>query len=204
MKIVSKKAAILIVSTILMAASAACGGFKSVVKQEYSKDDLAFSHFSDWKIAEDKTTAEAVGSVRFISIEGPDDSILMISRFPGEAEVTLESYVELLRTGMKEEAKSMTGGVEVFKMDDGNLNPVEAQIGGVARRGLAREFDIKVLNIPVPHRSETFLIENENEKWFVVAQSSKEDWEKLRVGFQTIYNSLSFASTPQSGGGKAK
>ena len=96
----------------------------------------------------------------------------------------------------------MTGGVEVFKMDDGKLNPVEASIAGETRRGLAREFDIKVLSIPVPHRAESFLIEAENEKWFIVAQSSKEDWDKLKVGFQTIFDSLSLKITAASGRGR--
>ncbi len=189
---------------VLLLMLTTCSSFKPAVKQEYGKDDLAFSHFSDWKITEDNTTEEAVGDVRFVSIEGPNDSILMISRFPGDAEVTLESYVELLQSGMKEETKTMTGGVEVFKMDNGKLKPVEALIAGEKRRGLAREFDIKVLNISVPHRAETFLIEGRNEKWFIVAQSSKEDWDKLKVGYQTIFDSLSFAPAIKDGVGKAK
>lgn len=189
---------------ILLLIMTACSSFKPAVKQEYNKDGLAFSHFSDWKITEDKTTAEEVGEVRFISIEGPDDSILMISRFPSEADITLESYVELLQTGMKEETKTMTGSVEVFAMDDGKLSSVETRIVGETRRGLAREFDIKVLSLPVPHRAETFTMENQTEKWFFVAQSSVEDWEKLRVGFQTVFDSLSLTTAVQSGGGKAK
>lgn len=189
---------------VLLLAFTTCSRFKPAVKQEYNKDDLTFSHFSDWKITEDKTTQEAVGDVRFVTVEGPDDSILMISRFPGDADVTLESYVELLQSGMKEEIETMTGGVEVFKTDDGKLNSVEVSIAGEKRRGLAREFDIKVLNIPVPHRAETFLIEIGNEKWFLVAQSSKEDWGKLKIGYQTIFDSLSFAPAIKEGVGKAK
>lgn len=199
MNIKLKKTIALIALSLLLVVTA-CDRFKPAVKQNYSKDGLAFTHFSDWKITEDKTTKEAVGDVRFISIEGPHDSILMISRFPSEAEVTLESYVELLQSGMQQETQNMTGGVNVFKVDDGNLSPVEARIAGETRRGLAREFDIKVLNLPVPHRAETFFAENENEKWFLVAQSSKEDWEKLKDGFQTIFDSLSLTTAAQGGG----
>ncbi len=202
MNIKLRKTIALIALSLLLTLTA-CDKLKPAVKQNYSKDGLAFTHFSDWKITEDNTTKEAVGDVRFISIEGPHDSILMISRFPGDAEVTLASYVELLQSGMKEETQKMTGGVNVFKVDDGNLSPVEARIAGETRRGLAREFDIKVLNLPVPHRAETFLAENENEKWFFVAQSSKEDWEKLKPDFQAIFDSLSLTAA-QPGGGQVK
>ena len=197
-----KRAKKLIILSVLLLTITACGVFKPAVKQEYNKDGLTFSYFSDWKITEDKTTAEAVGDVRFISLEGPNDAVLLITRFPGDTDVTLESYVKLLQTGMQEETKTMTGGVGVFKMDDGNLTPVEAQIAGTGRRGLAREFNIKVLNFPVPHRAETFLVEAGNEKWFIVSQSSKEDWEKLKTGFQTIFDSLSLKTTATDGGGK--
>lgn len=193
----------LLLLVLLASLTAACSAAKSTVKQEYSKDDLTFSHFSDWKITEDNTTQEAVGAVRFISIEGPDDSILMISRFPGEADVTLESYVEMLQKGMSEEAKTMTGGVEIIKMDAGKLTPVESRIAGIARRGLAREFDIKALNFPVPHRAENFLIENENEKWFLVAQSPKENWEGVKSGFQIIYDTFQIGQTSAESGGKS-
>ena len=197
-----KKTKNLIILSVLLLTITACSIFKPAVKQEYNKDGLTFSHFSDWKITEDKTTAEAVGDVRFVSLEGPDNAVLLFTRFPGDTDVTLESYVKLLQTEMQEETKTMTGGVGVFKMNDGNLTPVEAQIAGAVRRGLAREFDIKVLNFPVPHRAETFLIEAGNEKWFVVSQSSKEDWEKLKIGFQTIFDTLSLKTTVADGGGK--
>ena len=199
MKITGKKFT-LSLAFLVLSLNAACHGFAPVTNQEYRKDNLAFTYLSNWKITEDTTTKEAVGDVRFISIEGPDDAVLTISRFPSDTDVTLESYVELLQSGMKQEAETMTGGVKVFKMDDGILSSVEARIAGATRHGLAREFDIKALSVLVPHRAETFSIENPTEKWFFVRQSSKEDWEKLKIGFQTIFDSLTFETAARSGG----
>jgi hypothetical protein len=176
---------------ILLLTILGCSKFETPTKQEYRKDDLTFAHFSNWKITEDNITTEAVGNVRFISIEGPSDSILMATRFPVEVVTTLEEYADYIQKGMSQEAKDLTGGVEIVKMGEAKTTSSETQIAGALRHGLRREFDIKVLGVPVPHRAEYYLIENNEEKWFIVVQSPKEDWDGLQVGFKTILDSIS-------------
>ena len=204
MKIKSRYFSSIALLFVLLAAFAACDRFKAPVKQEYGKDGLAFAHFSNWTVTEDKLMTQEVGDVRYVSVEGPNDSLLMISGFPANLGVTLEDYVRLLQTGMNEEAKKMTHGIEVLKTSEGNLSPVETVINGAMRKGLAREFDVEILSIPVPHRSETFMLETKTQTWFFVAQSSKEDWGSLKNGFQTIFESLAVETETQSGGGQVK
>lgn len=180
--------------------SAACQ-FAPVTKQEYRQGNLAFTHFSNWKITADETTKEAVGDVRLITVEGPNDTIFIATGFPSDVATTLEEYAELLHKESNEGAKEVTGGFEVVKMEDAATKPVAAQIAGETRNGLVREFDAKVLGMPVPHRVEYYMVEAGAERWFVVAQASKEDWEKSKNGFQTIFDSLSFGTATEAESG---
>lgn len=184
---------------ILLSAILACGKFEKVTKQEYRKDNLAFTHLSNWKITEDTASSTDGIETRYISIEGADDAILLLTRFPAEVPTTLEEYVGEIQKASNDEAKKMTGGYDVVTFGDAKMSPATAQIAGAARTGLLREFDIKAIGIPVPHRAEHFLIENGAEKWFVVAQASKENWNGVREGFQTIYDSLSFGAADAAG-----
>jgi hypothetical protein len=105
---------------------------------------------------------------------------------------------------MDESAKELTGGYEVVKMGAAKLSPVSGQIAGATRQGLLREFEIKALNVPVPHRAELYLVENEKGRWFIVAQSPNEDWDAQKAGFQVMFDSLSIGGeTAASGSAKA-
>jgi hypothetical protein len=190
-KVINKAATRYSAFSILLLVILGCSKFETPTKQEYSKDDLTFAHFSNWKITEDKTTTEAVGEVRFITVEGPSDSIFLATCFPADVDTTLEDYANQIQQGMGETTKELTGGIEVVKVGEVKTGSVEAQIAGATRRGLRREFDIKALGIPVPHRADYYLIENDKEKWFIVAQAAQEDWDSVKIGFQTIFDTIS-------------
>ncbi len=187
---------------ILLLTILACSKFEKVTKIEYRKNNLALTHFSNWKITEDNTSLNSDIETRYISIEGPNDAILLLTRFPDAVPTTLEEYVAQMQSASNSEMKEITGGYDVVKVGDAKISPVTAQIAGASRAGLRREFDIKVLSLPVPHRAEHYLIENGGEKWFVVAQASQEDWDEVKEGFQTIYESLSLAMATGSESGK--
>lgn len=187
---------------ILFLAILACSKFEKATKQEYRKENLAFTHFSDWKITADDTSFNENIETRYISVEGPNDAIVLMTRFPDAVTTTLEEYAQELQRATGEGAKEMTGGYEVVKLGEAKISPVSAQIAGAARQGLVREFDIKALGFPVPHRAEHYLIETTDEKWFIVAQASKEDWDKVKDGIQTIFDSLSLGTAASSGGKK--
>ena len=185
---------------ILFAAILACSKFEKITKQEYRKDDLAFAHLSNWKITEDKTTVTSGIETRYLSIEGSDNAILILNKFPNQSSTTLEDYVQEVQKLSNSEIKEMTGGYDVVKIGEAQTSPTAAQIGGVPRAGLLRDFDIKALGIPVPHRAEHYLIEIGDAKWFITAQAPKEDWNSVNEGFQTIYNSLSFGQAASAKG----
>lgn len=184
----------------------ACSAFKPATKEQYSKDGLTFTHFSNWEITEDSTTAEEGIEARIITVEGPHNAIFTASRFPPVLDMTIEEYVSLMTKEMKNSTKDITGGIEIVSMDDGKTVPSDALIFGVMRHGLAREFEVKALGTPVLHRAEYYLIENDKEKWFVTIQSSKEDWDSVKEGFQTILDSFPVSETKQqnAGAGKSK
>jgi len=181
--------------TVLLVMILACSNFEKVTKQEYRKDNLTFTHLSNWKITEDTTTLRTDIETRYVSIEGPNDSILLLTRYPDAISTTLDEYVQEMQRASDSEMQKMTGGYEVLKMGAAKTSPITAQIAGASRSGLLREFDIKALGFPVPHRAEHYLIEIGEEKWFVVAQASKEDWDKVKEGLQVIYDTVSFGAT---------
>ena len=190
MKRFQKNAVNILTGIILLAVFSACAAFKPVTKEVYSKDDLTFTHLSNWRVTDDSTTTVSDITTRIITLEGPNSAILSITRFPPIVPMTLDEYVEIIGDEMKKGAKDLTGGVEVISVDDGKTMPSEAQIAGALRQGLAREFDVKALGTPVPHRAEYYLLENDKERWFFTRQASKDNWDETKDGFQTILDSF--------------
>ena len=180
-------AALVLLVTIL-----ACSKFEKVTTQQYNKENVAFAHLSNWKVTEDNTSVTEGVESRFVSVEGSDNAVLMLTRLSASAPATLEEYVQILHDSLNEGAKDLTGGYEVVKLGAANTSPISTQIGRISRQGLLREFDVKALDVPVPHRAEQYLVETDKDKWFVVAQASKEDWDGVKEGFKTIFDSLSF------------
>lgn len=190
------------VGLILLTAVLACSNFQKATKQEYRKDNLAFTHFSDWKITEDNTSVTEGVETRYLSVEGPSNAVVLMTRFPDAVSMTLEEYARELQTATGEGAKEVTGGYEIVKLGEAKFSPASASIAGVVQQGLVREFDIKALGFPVPHRAEHYLIETGGARWFIVAQASKEDWDKVKNGFQTIFDSLSLSAAADDKGKK--
>ena len=189
-----KIASIISLAVFALVIFSACDAFKPVTKQEYSKDDVKFTHLSNWQITEDSTTTESNMTARIITVEGPHDAVLTASKFPPSFPLTLEEYIKIVSEEMKKGAKDLTAGIDVLSLSAGKTMPSEARIAGSPQHGLAREFNIEALGTAVLHRAEYYAIDGDKEKWFIMMQSSKEDWESVKDGFQTMLDSFPAAA----------
>ena len=81
---------------ILLLTILACSKFEKVTTQQYRKENLTFAHLSNWQIMEDKTAVMDGIKSRFVSVEGPDNAVLMLTRLSASAPATLEEYVQIL------------------------------------------------------------------------------------------------------------
>lgn len=179
---------------IMLVTAFACNGSQPPTRQQYSKEGVAFEHFSNWKITGDETSGTGATLMRFVTVEGPHDSLVMLTRFPGESEITLEEYAEMMASQMGQAMKDTTAGVEIIKMDGSKTSENNTNIGGVAVRGLTREFNIKLLGVNVPHRSEMYAFNTAEHTYFAVTQASTEDYDKIKDGVQLIFDT--FAPAP--------
>lgn len=175
---------------LFIAAVLACKSMKPVTKQSYNKDDLSFNYLSSWAITEDNIIEESV-KVRFVQIEGPDDALLFITRFPIKSDITLERYAEMTNKERAENMKKKLGGT--IKVGETVTKETQRQIGSKSLKGILQEFSLRLLGVDVPHRAEFFIVEDKEYKWIISTQTPAEDMKGVQEGYQVIYETLSFA-----------
>ena len=175
---------------MVLAITATCA-LKKVVAEKYEKDGLSFTHFSNWVIKEDKLLAE--GKARLITIEGPENAVLTLSRFSAANLISLESYARTLANQRKEALKKQLGGVVPLSEEASETGPATMNIAGENRVGLSQKFNIRLLGIDVPHVANFFMVEHGGYQWILMIQAPAEKWNRVESGCQKILDTLAFS-----------
>jgi hypothetical protein len=180
-------------TTVVVASMWACTQKTPVV---YEKDRLSFTYFSNWQITGDKLVAD--GDARLITIEGPRDAVMTLTRFAGDNPTSLEDYAKVLDEERAEGAKKAFGGYLPLKTGQTNTERTSMMIAGQKQSGLMQTFVVRLLGTEVPHRAIVVMIEGGGDKWFLMAQASTEDWKSVESGFQKVLDTLAFAPSVET------
>ena len=158
--------------------------------QQYSKNGISFSHYSDWKITEDKALQDEPDT-RSIHLEGPDDALVMFICMPPVNSVTAADFAASLdenRQGMKHNYSA--GPIKPVDITPAKSEPTVGRVGGQATEGVIHRFSIKILGQAVPHESRIYMVKSARYQVFVVTQVADEDLSRATPAFNLTLNSL--------------
>ena len=182
-----------LVAIALLLLASACERAPDLAQpSSYAKDDLAFSFPGNWSVTADQAESGAGGSSRNVVIESPGNAIVLVQLYMPPVETTAEEFsAELMKTTIQEvEHLIEVRGVKPVTAQGSEPSAVQSVVAGVLRDGVERNFVIRVLGEPVPHRARTFRIEDADSVVFLFAQASTEDWSKVAPGFDLIASTL--------------
>jgi hypothetical protein len=157
----------------------------------YRKDGLHFSHFSDWKIAEDRTLPQS-RKVREVILHGPDEALLILLFFPESSDLTLEGFAESVAKGRAKEIKK-TLGLGPFNAGEetgGVTRPTIGKIAGEESAGLQQTFDLEVLGQKIPHQASFFMVHTRGHKLLITAQVATQHLSTTQPGWQQVFDTL--------------
>jgi len=177
---------------VLLVIGAAACLHKPAVPMRYEKDGFSFTHFSDWRIKDDKLVAD--GKARIITIEGPENAVMTVSKFAPDNPISLDHYAAILEKKRSENVEKNFGGVLPIRTEKAQTESTAAMIAGETRSGLSQVFSITLLGVNVPHMANLFLIERGGHKWILMTQAPSSKWIKVQPGFQKIFDSVIFAA----------
>ncbi len=157
----------------------------------YRKDGLHFSHFSDWKISEDRTLP-ANRKVREIVIHGPNEALLMLLCFPERSDVSLDSFAAGVAKGRAEGIKKSLGlGPITVGEESGNTTHATiAKIAGEDSAGVQQTFDLDVLGKKIPHQASYYMLHTGGRKLVIMAQVAIENLATTRPGWQQVFDTV--------------
>src|SRR5713101_4850238 len=182
---------------LLVIAAVACV-HRPAVPMKYEKDGLSFTYFSDWRIKEDKLVAD--GRARVITIEGPENGVMTVSRLSAGNAISIDEYAHILEEKRSEVLKRQFGGVLPISTERTHTETTVGRIAGETRSGLTQVFSVRLLGIDVPHMANLFMVEQGGRKWIFMAQAPSAKWIKVQSGFQKIFDSVAFAPASEEHG----
>ncbi|HEY2740224.1 MAG TPA: hypothetical protein VGK45_17575 [Thermoanaerobaculia bacterium] len=174
----------------LSLALAACPAAPRTV-EVYRNDGLHFSHFSDWKISEDRTLP-ANRKVREIVLHGPNEALLMLLCFPESSGVSLDSFAAGVAKGRAEGIKKSLGlGPITVGEESGNTTHATiAKIAGEDSAGVQQTFDLDVLGKKIPHQASYYMLHTGGRKLVIMAQVAIEHLATTRPGWQQVFDTV--------------
>lgn len=179
------------IAALLCALAVACAS-APVTREKYQKDELTFTHLSNWVVKSDNLLAS--GNARVVTVEGPHNTVLTISRFPSANPITLDDYVARIEERRGSIIEKRTAGIVSQKNGQNLGNVISGMIAGKSRDGVTQSFDLSLLSLVTHFRADFFMIEDSRYKWVLMAQTPVEQREQVEQGLQLIYDSLSFNS----------
>jgi hypothetical protein len=186
-----------LVFLVLLTAAAGCVR-RQAVPTKYEKDGLSFTYFSDWRIKADKLVAE--GQARVLTIEGPENAVMTVSRLSAGNTISIDEYAQILEEKRSEAVKREFGGVLPISTERTHTEPTVGRVAGETRSGLTQVFSVRLLGIDVPHMTNLFMVEQSGRKWIFMAQAPSANWIKVQSGFQKIFDSVAFAPESEEHG----
>ncbi len=185
---IARKSILLVMVFALVACSQ-----KPATLVRYSKDGVAFNHYSDWRVTEDAPVPGDEGT-RSIVLEGPHDSIVSVIMVSPSNELTLDDFaaaVALQRSAGIKETLSI-GSVSAADVALTGSKATMAQVAGQDSEGIEQQFSIKLLGQSIPHQAKFFMIGNKRAKIFFITQVSSEDTRHVAKGFATTLRTFRF------------
>ncbi len=172
----------------------ACGcSNKPRTVEKYVKDGISFNHYSTWRVKEDKPLEDDPDS-RAITIDGPNDAVVMFICMPPYGDATAEDFAAGVASGRLEELDSMSiGSIKPMEITDTTMEPITGRVSGRVQKGVLQRFSIKMLGQLIPHEARIFAVENDHLKVFIMAQVNTEDLRDTTPAFDLILDSLSLA-----------
>mgnify|MGYP000426264221 FL=1 len=149
---------------------------------------LHFSYPGNWKIA--SKTAEAESEQ--ITLEGPDNLLIIITAFRHKTGVSLKEFAETVsdeRTKNVEETFTV-GGVQLTKQKRNDFEPLTIETARRKFRGLQEKFTLTLLGIDVPHLS-AYMREQQGEVEVVyIIHGPEKDWPRVSKTFVKLAEGL--------------
>ena len=187
----------------VMLAAAACAAFCSgcvPVKptiQNYSKDGIEFSYYSNWVVQKD-APLENKPTIRSIQLSGPGHAHISFICAPASSQQKLAQYADAVAAGRKTaiEKKLTIGTVKAADVDKGTSESVVARVGGHEETGILQRFTVDVLGNPVPHEARFFMVVSGKYKVMVMTQVSQRHLESTRAAMELTLDSLRVVAPP--------
>lgn len=149
---------------------------------------LHFSYPGNWKIA--NKTAEPENEQ--ITLEGPDNLLIIITAFRHKTGVSLKEFAETVsdeRTKNVEETFTV-GGVQLTKQKRNEFEPLTIDTTRRKFRGLQEKFTLTLLGVDVPHLS-AYMREQQGEVEVVyIIHGPEKDWPKVSKAFVKLAEGL--------------
>jgi len=173
----------------LSLALAACPTPRTV--EAYRKDGLHFSHFSDWKISEDRALPTN-RNVREVVLHGPDEALLILLCFPETSDVSLEKFAAGVAKGRAAAIKKNLGfGPLTVGEESGNATHATiAKIAGEESAGVQQTFDLEVLGQKIPHQASYYMLHTGKIKLMITAQVALKHLATTRPAWQQVFDTL--------------
>ena len=161
---------------MLAAVLAACGSpDPDAALPSHEGAGFRFRYPAEWAISRDTDAPRPDVAERFVSVEGPEDAILIVHRIAGDPR-TAEAY---LRAFVTEELGPAVA-------ERGRISAVTADVAGASLDGVRMHFEIGSTGFA----TSVFRIEGGGAPVFVVSQSSLADERSAEEGFAIVRRSL--------------
>lgn len=149
---------------------------------------LHFTYPGNWKIA--NKTAEPENEQ--ITLEGPDNLLIIITAFRHKTGVSLKEFAETVsdeRTKNVEETFTVAG-VQLTKQKRNDFEPLTIDTPRRKFKGLQEKFTLTLLGIDVPHLS-AYMREQQGEVEVVyIIHGPEKDWPKVSKAFVKLAEGL--------------
>lgn len=149
---------------------------------------LHFSYPGNWKVA--NKTAEPENEQ--ITLEGPDNLLIIITAFRHKTGVSLKEFAETVsdeRTKNVEETFTV-GGVQLTKQKRNDFEPLTIDTPRRKFKGLQEKFTLTLLGIDVPHLS-AYMRETQGEVEVVyIIHGPEKSWPKVSKAFVKLAEGL--------------
>ncbi len=149
--------------------------------KQYEQTALSFSHFGHWQITEDGET----DGVRFFTLEGPSDLLILGQIYPQQDAVMLDDYVLWYTETFVEE-------LPIGKVVDIRYSELERQVEHLTLSGVREDFVLELLGQKLPFSREYLTLEQADKTLYLVYQSENGDYAKGQEAFQLLLKSIKF------------
>lgn len=157
----------------------------------YEKSGVSFSHFSNWKVTSDTSSQEGVG-FRLIDLEGPDEALLSVVLLPASTTLTLDAFAASVaneRANVVKENLSI-GSFTAARISPASSQAISSEVGGQQRNGIQQRFSVHLLGQEVPHEARFFLISDQHQKAFIMAQVASQHLDRITPDFSATLGSF--------------